>query len=316
MIYRTLGRTGQKVSLLSYGTGGPSGFGARTGVDRSGRRRLIRRMLDLGVNLFDTAEGYGDSEEWLGDALQGTARDSYLIATKWGPPGSERRRNEDNFTGLADSFERSLKRLRTDYIDIMQFHGVKMSMYDDVVNRYYPVLKGLQDQGKIRFIGITFMLRAEPRHETAVHALRIDPGLWDTIMLKYGFLNQWAAKEVFPLAIEHGVGILNMAAVRLSLTRPQRSREVVARWKEDGLIAPDDLPDDGPFDWLLGEDVDSVISAGYKFGADHPAVSTVITGTSSIEHLEANARSLEKPALPSHNHERLVRLFGDSAEPD
>ena len=113
-------------------------------------------------------------------------------------------------------------------------------------------------------------------------------------MLKYGFLNQWAAKEVFPLAIEHGVGILNMAAVRLSLSRPQRSREVVARWKEEGLIAPDDLPDEGPFDWLLGGDVDSVISAGYKFGADHPAVSTVITGTSSIEHLEANARIARK----------------------
>jgi hypothetical protein len=104
--------------------------------------------------------------------------------------------------------------------------------------------------------------------------------------------------------------------VRLSLTRPQRSREVVARWKEDGLIAPDDLPDEGPFDWLLGGDVDSVISAGYKFGADHRAVSTVITGTSSIEHLEANARSLEKPALPPEHHERLVRLFGDSAESD
>ena len=108
-----------------------------------------------------------------------------------------------------------------------------------------------------------------------------------------------------------------MAAVRISLTRPQRTREVVAQWKEDGLIAPDDLPDDGPFDWLLGGDVDSVISAGYKFGADHPAVSTVITGTSSIEHLEANARSLEKPcAAARYTTSDLVRLFGDSAESD
>ena len=220
MIYRTLGRTGQKVSLLSYGTGGPSGFGARTGVDRSGRRRLIRRALDIGVNLIDTAEGYGDSEEWLGDALQGTTRDSYLIATKWSPPGTFRVNDEKQFTGLADSFERSLKRLRTDYIDIMQFHGVTMATYSAVVDRYYPTLKALQEQGKIRFIGATFQLKAEPRHETAVLALRNDPGLWDTIMLKYGFLNQWAAKEVFPLAIEHGVGILNMAAVRLSLYPP------------------------------------------------------------------------------------------------
>ncbi|MCE2494427.1 MAG: aldo/keto reductase [Alphaproteobacteria bacterium] len=316
MLYRTLGRTGQKVSLLSYGSGGPSQFGARTGVDRAGRRRLIRRMLDLGVNLFDTAEGYGNSEEWLGDALQGADRDSYLIATKWGPPGTFRVGDEDNFTGLAESFERSLRRLKTDYIDVMQFHGVNMTTYGAAVDRYYPILKGLQEQGKLRFIGATFQLKAEPRHETAVHALRSDPDLWDTIMLKYGFLNQWAAKEVFPLAIEHGVGVLNMAAVRISLTRPQRSREVVARWKEEGLIGPDDLPDDGPFDWLIGDDADSVISAGYKFGADHPAVSTVITGTSSIEHFEANARSLEKPSLPREHHERLVRLFGDSAEPD
>ena len=224
MLYRTLGRTGQKVSLLSYGSGGPSQFGARTGVDRAGRHRLIRRMLDLGVNLFDTAEGYGNSEEWLGDALQGADRNSYLIATKWGPPGSFRVGDEDNFTGLAESFERSLRRLKTDYIDIMQFHGVNMTTYGTVVDRYYPILKGLQEQGKLRFIGATFQLKAEPRHETAVHALRSDPDLWDTIMLKYGFLNQWAAKEVFPLAIEHGVGVLNMAAVRISLTRSQRSR--------------------------------------------------------------------------------------------
>ncbi len=316
MLYRKLGKTGEKVSLLSYGTGGPSGFGARTGVDRAGRQRLIRRMLDLGVNLFDTAEGYGNSEEWLGDALQGTARDSYLIATKWGPPGTWSDGERKQATGLVDSFERSLKRLKTDYIDIMQFHGVNTATYGDVVDRYYPILKGFQEQGKIRFIGATFQLRSEPRHETAVRALRSDPGLWDTIMLKYGFLNQWAAKEVFPLAVEHGVGVLNMAAVRISLTRPQRSREVVDRWKDEGLIGPDDLPDDGPFDWLIGGEVDSVISAGYKFGADHPAVSTVITGTSSIEHLEANARALEKPALPREHHERLVRLFGDSAEPD
>ena len=76
------------------------------------------------------------------------------------------------------------------------------------------------------------------------------------------------------------------------------------------------MPQRGCGESKLGGDVDSVISAGYKFGADHAAVSTVITGTSSIEHLEANARSLEKPALPRDNHERLVRLFGDSAEPD
>ena len=73
-----------------------------------------------------------------------------------------------------------------------------MATYSAVVDRYYPLLKALQEQGKVRFIGATFQLKAEPRHETAVLALRNDPGLWDTIMLKYGFLNQWAAKGGVP----------------------------------------------------------------------------------------------------------------------
>ncbi len=316
MIYRTLGRTGLKVSLLGYGTGGPSQFGARAGVDRAGRQRIIRRALDLGVNLFDSAEGYGASEEWLGDALDGVTREMYFIATKWGPPLGERAGRRADLAGLAESVERSLRRLRTDYIDVMQFHGVAEADYDAVVDRFYPTMKSLQQQGKVRFIGITFPLKSEPRHEGAVKALREGPKLWDTIMLKYGFLNQRAAKEVFPMAIEHDVGVINMAAVRLSLTRPGRTDEVVARLKSEAVIPRGELPDEKPFDWLIRGDVDSVISAGYKFGANHPAVSTVLTGTSSIDHLEANAKALEKPALPAEDQERLVRLLGDSAEPD
>ena len=160
-------------------------------------------------------------------------------------------------------------------------------------------------------------MKAEPRHETAVLALSNDPGLWDTIMLKYGFLNQWAAKEVFPLAIEHGVGILNMAAVRLSLSRPQRSREVVARWKEEGLIAPDDLPDDGPFDWLygrrrgLGNLRRIQVRRGPPGGFDG--------NHGYVEHRASRGqRKVARKtcaAEPIH-HERLVRLFEDSAEPD
>ncbi|MDA1257514.1 MAG: aldo/keto reductase, partial [Chloroflexi bacterium] len=67
MEYRTLGRTGLKVSLLGYGTGGARKFGAATGLSASERQAFVRRALDLGVNFFDTAGGYGDSEEYLGE---------------------------------------------------------------------------------------------------------------------------------------------------------------------------------------------------------------------------------------------------------
>ena len=67
-------------------------------------------------------------------------------------------------------------------------------------------------------------------------------------------------------------------------------------------------------DWLVKEDVDSIISAGYKFAADHPAISTVITGTADIKHLESNVNALSKPVLKSHDSIKLKNLFGEIIE--
>ena len=133
-------------------------------------------------------------------------------------------------------------------------------------------------------------------------------------MLKYGILNQYAAKEALPLAIEHGVGILNMAAVRVKLPDPVLLKELVSDWKKRGMVPSDSLPTEDPLGWLVCDDVDSVISAGYMFAADHPAVSTVLTGTSSLEHLEGNAAALARPALSKSHSRRLIELFGEVAE--
>ena len=116
MQYREIGETGIKVSLLSYGTGGPSQFGQKTGLDDTGRATLVSRAIDLGINLFDTAEDYGESEGMLGRALKGHARDSYLIGTKWSyrrPDGIA----TDPKTATR-SLEQSLRLLQTDYVDI------------------------------------------------------------------------------------------------------------------------------------------------------------------------------------------------------
>ena len=85
MLYRTLGRTGLRVSLLGIGTGGPSNFGQSTGVPEADIHRLVKRALDVGVNIFDTAAGYRDSEAILGRALKGVPRDGYYLATKFNP---------------------------------------------------------------------------------------------------------------------------------------------------------------------------------------------------------------------------------------
>ena len=313
MQYRQLGNTGIRVSLLALGTGGASQFGQNTGLDARGRRRLVAAALDAGINFFDTAEAYGDSEQELGAALKGVPKDKYLVATKWSHKNASGWRDPED---LVASTERSLGRLGTDTIDVMQFHGILPGDYDTVVDRYYPVMERLIGQGKVRFAGFTQMMRKDPTLTVVTEALTKHPELWHTVMLKYGILNQWAAKEVLPLAERHGVGILNMAPVRFTLTRPAALKELFDGWRNDGSVDISQLDPDDPFGWLVHNGVDSVISAGYRFAAMPPAISTVITGTSSVEHLEANVRSLEHPALPAEDHRRLVKLLGNSAAPN
>lgn len=310
MQYRVLGRSGIRVSLLSIGTGGASQFGQKTGVDNSGRKNLVRKALDLGVNLFDTSERYGRSEELLGQALEGVGRDNYLLATKWQHLGDDGLSAPEE---LVSSVERSLQLLKTDVIDIMQFHGILPGDYGPVVERYMPTLHSLREQGKIRLIGFTEMMRQDPKHTVPLEALREHPDQWDVIMLKYGILNQWAAKEVLPLAEKRGVAILNMAPVRSTLTRTEDQAALFDEWRKDGTVDLSSLDEKDPFGWLLHDGVESVIDAGYRFAAMNSGISTVISGTSNVEHLEANARSLESATLPDVDYQRLCRIFANSA---
>lgn len=311
MIYRTLGRTGLKVSLVSYGSGGPSKLGQNTGLSSHDQDFLVHRCLDEGINLFDTSEAYGDSESILSRALSGVPRDSYVVATKckYLDRGGALRTPED----VATSIENSLTRLKVDCIDSLQFHIFNSKHYFEVVDQHYPVLKRFQEQGKVRFIGFSEQFKVEHDHKGVVLALETNPELWDTIQLKYGILNQTAADKALPLALKHNVGIINMAAVRIKLVRPELLLEQIAEWKQQGLVPQDSLPDEDPLGWLIHDDVDSVISAGYKFAADHPAISTVLTGTSSIAHLEANLKAMENPTLADADKRRLQELFGKIA---
>lgn len=314
MQYRDLGRTGLKVSVASYGSGGHSLLSQNAGMSFKDQNALIRRCLDLGINFFDTSAIYNESEVILGKALSEVPRDSYMMATKWHHAAGGELAADG--APLAASVEKSLQRLATDHIDIIQFHGLHVHEYHEAVKRFYPTMKQLQQDGKVRFIGFSepYPGNSDPKQETTALALSTHPELWDTIMIKYGIINQLAAKEALPLAEKHGVGILNMAAVRLKLTRPDQLAELMADWKRSGLIPADSLPEKDPLGWLVHDGVDSVVSAGYKFAADHSAVSTVITGTANIDHLEKNVAALEKPSLPEADHRRLVELFSEITE--
>ncbi len=291
-------------------------------MPRSEQAALVHRCLDLGINLFDTASAYGRSEEILGFALDEVPRDRYILSTKWAhapawpqsDSGDDDGTIETDLQALIRSVENSLRLLGTDYLDILLLHGLRTDQYDEVVQRFAPELRRLQQAGKVRFVGFSERFIADPRHQTAVHGLRNHPDLWDVVMLKYGILNQYAAKEALPLAQQQGVGVLNMAAVRIKLPRPDQLEALIQDWKQRGLVPEDSLPAGDPLGWLVHDDVQSVIDAGYRFAADHPAVGSVLTGTANLAHLEQNAASIEGPPLPQSDKVRLMEVLGDIAE--
>ncbi len=305
-------RCSETASLLSLGSGGARALGQSVGMSQGQQTALVRRALDLGINFIDTSAIYGDSELILGRALEGVPRDSYFLTTKW--LALKDGKSVPDPALLAEGVNESLKRLLTDYVDVMMFHGPLPDEYPELIERVAPTMVRLREEGKVRAVGISTRYATDPAQVTGERALMEDPDLFDVVMLKYGMLNQHAADEMFPLAIEHDVGVMNMATIRDKLPDPARLEQLIQEWKNGGKIAADSLPAEDPLGWLVHDDVDSVISAGYKFGADHPAVSTVITGTASIEHLESNVAALETPRLPAEDAQRIKDLFGSIVE--
>ena len=310
MKYRTLGRTGLRVSVLGIGTGGPSQFGQGSGVPEADVSRMVRRALALGVNFFDTASGYGESEAILGRALADVPREDYVLATKVQVARDEWTATPED---VVATVERSLERLRVDVIDIMQFHGVKPEDYARTIEIFLPVMVRLQEQGKFRFLGVSETYSQDFRHEMFPMALADDH--FDTAMVGYNMISPTAEHRVLPMCHERNVGVICMVAVRRALSRPEVLAERIAYAKRKGLIERDSVPDHDPLGWLVKGHVTSLPAAAYKYVASHPAMGTVLTGTANIDHLEANVKAILGPPLPNGDMARLRDIFGAVWEP-
>ena len=140
MQYRDLGTTGQRVSVLSLGTGGPNRLGQKKYIPKPRINDLIRLAIDLGINFFDTSSTYWESEAILGDTLREIPRDRYMVATKFCPVSEGRVVSSKR---VVESVERSLKRLHADTIDLLQFHLVTLDIYREVTESLMPVLENM-----------------------------------------------------------------------------------------------------------------------------------------------------------------------------
>ncbi len=301
-----LGRTNLTVSRMGLGAGGHSRIGRNAGLTDAQSADLVRHALDHGVNFIDTAEGYG-TESIIGQALQGRDRSSVVLSTK-----KSTRNEQVTPSALQASLDQSLKHLGTDYIDLYNLHGVVPQDYAYLVNDIYPALQKAQQQGKIRFVGLSEMFNEDFEHTMLQQALADD--LWDVLMVGFNLLNQTARANVFAQAIAQNVGIQIMFAVRKALSHPDNLREFTNALVEKGQIDPADLRlssgrslDAFP-DFLLAE-APSLPDAAYRFCRDEPGVHVVLSGTGNAAHLDANLASFARPPLTQETRNRLIHIF-------
>ena len=303
MLYRILGRTGLRVSVMGVGCGGKSRIGQRQGKSERESVDLIRLALDQGVNYFDTAEAY-QTESILGKAIAKKERESVVLATK------VTTKRDLNPAQVEQSLERSLRNLRTDYIDIYQLHGVLEGRYERLVHTILPVLCRLQKAGKIRYLGITENFNHDRTHGMLERALR-DP-YWDTIMVGFNVINQTARRAVLPVAMRQNVGVVVMFAVRVALSRPQVLKAIVKEQIEMGAIDPGEIDADNPLEFLLREGfAASVTDAAYRFCRDEPGTHVILSGTGDSGHLRENISALNAEPLPERCRVMLRGLFAE-----
>jgi aryl-alcohol dehydrogenase-like predicted oxidoreductase len=304
MRYTTLGRTGLKVSVAGLGCGGFSRLGLTAGLGDDHAIGIIRQAMDLGVNIFDTASVYG-TEEVLGKALRGVARESVVICTKTSKPAEDK-----TFTlpKILESLDGSLKRLGVDHVDVFQLHAVPPAAYDFVRDEIAPALLREKEKGKFRFLGITET--APNDHEQRMLNRATQDGFWDTAMLAFNLMGQVAREQVFPHTLKHGIGTLMMFAVRSIFARPDQLLNTVKELAAAGLVPAALAARANPLDFLVYEGgASSVTDAAYRYVRHEPGVDVVLFGTSNPEHLRTNIESILKPPLPDADRARLATLF-------
>ena len=202
MKYRSLGRTGIRISEVGLGTWGMGGDRYGRADDAESRRALLR-ALELGINHIDTAPIYGNghSEEVIGAAIAGR-RHEVVLATKVGMFPGGRQNFDYSGTAVVREVENSLRRLRTDYLDIYFLHSPDDALFRD---DGLEALVRLKEQGKIRATGFSVM----SVDEGIPLAMRlIAQGQVDVIQQAYRLLYTLPAKELFPLAEARNVGVV------------------------------------------------------------------------------------------------------------
>jgi aryl-alcohol dehydrogenase-like predicted oxidoreductase len=296
MRLRRLGSEGPEVSVVGLGC---NNFGMR--VDLAGTRAVVDAALDVGVTLFDTADiygGKGGSESFLGEALQGR-RDRVVLATKFGGDmgdGTEARGSRDYVHKAVDG---SLQRLRTDYIDLYQYHTPdNVTPFEET----FGALDELVRQGKVRYVGHSNLEAAQVEE---IDTLTRERGWARPVSAQnqYSLLRREAEQELLPTCARLGIGVLPYFPLASGLLTG-KYRRGEPRPEGTRLATRDEVFSDETFDRLEAleafarERGVSLLEVAIGGLLAQPAVASVIAGATKPDQVRANAAAGEWEPSP------------------
>jgi len=308
MEYRPLGRTGLRVSAIGFGTWGIGGVtpgqASYGPTDDRESLRTLAAALDRGITFYDTADvyGFGHSEELLAQAFA-TKRHQVVIASKVGYVESFAR-HDLSASHVRNSLERTLVRLRTDYLDLYQLHSPAPDC--DETRAALDTLRALKREGKIRCVGVS--LRS-PQDGLAVIAWGVD-----AIQINFNLMDQRARTlGVLDAAATHGTGVivrtplasgflsgpLDTATLDPHDHRRARSAEQVQRWTQGGAL----------FAALNGTAARTRAQLALQFCLADASVSTTVPGMMRVREVEENVAALAAPRMTAAERDAIEALY-------
>lgn len=288
---RRLGNTDMQVTRLGVGL---SEIGSEA-VDEARAGEVLGLALDAGVNFLDTAACYGHSEEMIGRTVS-WRREAYYLATKCGHVVGGYQGEAWGARTIRDSVERSLKRLNTEYLDLLQLHSCDVAVLER--GEAIQALQQAKQEGKTRYIGYS------GDNEAAQWA--VESGLFDTLQTSFNLVDQQARFGLFEKARERGMGIITKRPIANGAwganTSPSRYADAYFERAQKMLSA-------GP---VLGAPEDRIsLALGFTFA--HEEVDVVIVGTKTPEYMRANLATIRNdlplaPEAVAALRERFERL--------
>ena len=277
----TLGRTGLPVTALGFGAMELRGAPRGRPIAPEQAQVVLNAVLDAGINYIDTSIDYGQSEELIGRFIA-HRRAEYVLASKCGclvgaPPAPTGERYPHVFTreNIVAGVNQSLARMKTDCIDVMQFHA-SPSLETLAEHAALDTLRDLQREGKIRFIGTSSTLPNLLDH--------VAMGVFDVFQIPYSALDR-AHEDAISAAGQAGAGIVVRGGVARGAPAPDKDGgDAADRWQRAGL---DDLLDGmSRMAFLL------------RYTLSHPELDTTIVGTLNPDHLRDNLDAAQAGPLP------------------